>query len=57
MKKIIIDCDPGQDDALAILLAFGSKKISLEGLTVVGGNAELEKCYTNVKKVLIGKLS
>ncbi len=52
MKKIILDCDPGQDDALAILLALGSKKIDLEAITVVAGNAELKKCYVNVKKIL-----
>lgn len=52
MKKLIIDCDPGQDDALAILLALGSKKVCLEALTVVGGNSGLENCYTNAKKTI-----
>lgn len=52
MKDIILDCDPGQDDALAILLALGSKNINLKAITVVGGNANVDKCYRNALKVL-----
>ncbi|MFC7384571.1 nucleoside hydrolase [Sphaerisporangium rhizosphaerae] len=40
-KKIIIDCDPGIDDALAITLAHGSPALSILGITTVGGNVDL----------------
>ncbi|MBR6412585.1 MAG: nucleoside hydrolase [Alphaproteobacteria bacterium] len=52
MKDIILDCDPGQDDALAILLALGSADINLKAITVVGGNVSVDKCYLNAMKVL-----
>lgn len=50
-RKIIIDCDPGHDDAIAILLAAGNKNIDLIGITTVAGNAELEKTTLNALKV------
>ena len=52
MKEIILDCDPGQDDALAILMALGAKNICLKGISVVGGNVSVDKCRTNALKVL-----
>lgn len=42
-KKIILDCDPGHDDAVAILLAVGNPNIDLLGVTTVGGNQSLDK--------------
>ena len=36
-QKIIIDTDPGQDDALAMLLAFGSPELEVLGITAVAG--------------------
>lgn len=51
MKKIILDCDPGHDDAIAILLAAKNEKIDLLGLTVVSGNQTLEKTSTNTLNV------
>ena len=36
-RKIIIDTDPGQDDAIAILLAMGSPELEIAGLTTVAG--------------------
>jgi inosine-uridine nucleoside N-ribohydrolase len=40
MRRIIIDCDPGVDDSMAILLAFRSPELQIEGLTTVFGNTE-----------------
>lgn len=53
MRKILIDCDPGHDDALAILLALGNpKQLEVLGITCVGGNQTLEKVSQNALKVL-----
>lgn len=49
--KIILDCDPGHDDAVAILLAAKSEKIDLLGITVVAGNQTLEKTSVNALNV------
>lgn len=49
MKKIILDCDPGHDDAIAILLAWGSPDIDLLAVTTVAGNQTLEKVTTNAR--------
>ena len=46
-KKIIIDCDPGYDDAVAILLAAGSPEIDLMAITTVAGNQTIEKVTKN----------
>lgn len=40
-RKIIIDTDPGQDDAVAILLALGSPELEVLGITAVAGNVPL----------------
>ena len=37
-KKIILDCDPGHDDAIALMLAHGSTEIDLVAVTTVHGN-------------------
>ena len=50
-KKIILDCDPGHDDAVAIMLAAASKDIEILGITCVGGNATLENTQQNALKV------
>lgn len=50
--KIILDCDPGHDDAVAILLAAGNPNIELLGVTTVGGNHTLEKVTRNAAQVL-----
>jgi inosine-uridine nucleoside N-ribohydrolase len=49
-QKVILDCDPGHDDALAILLA--AKHLDLLGITTVGGNQSLEKVSVNALKIL-----
>jgi len=49
---ILIDCDPGHDDAIALLLALGSPEVELLGVTTVHGNQTLEKTTTNALRVL-----
>lgn len=49
MTKIILDCDPGHDDAIAMLLAWGNPNIELLGVTTVAGNQTLEKVTTNAR--------
>lgn len=51
-KRIIIDTDPGVDDALAILLAFASPEIQIEGLTTTQGNVTVEKATQNALSIL-----
>ena len=50
-RKIIIDCDPGHDDAMAILLAHGNPEIELCAITTVAGNQTLEKTTLNARRV------
>src|SRR6185503_7378300 len=45
--SIVIDCDPGHDDAIAILLALGSPELELIGVTTVAGNQTLDKTTRN----------
>jgi inosine-uridine nucleoside N-ribohydrolase len=49
---IVIDCDPGHDDAIAILLALASPELELRGITTVAGNQTLDKTTRNALKVL-----
>ena len=49
---ILLDCDPGHDDAIALLLALGSDELVLRGVTVVAGNQTLEKTTANAIRVL-----
>jgi len=50
-RKIIIDTDPGQDDAVAILLALASDELEVLGLTAVAGNVPLALTEINARKV------
>lgn len=50
-RKIILDCDPGHDDAVALLLAWGSPEIDLVGVTTVHGNQTLAKVTRNALAV------
>lgn len=50
--KVIIDCDPGIDDSLAIMLALKSKELEVLAITIVCGNAPVEMGFENAKKVL-----
>ena len=49
---ILIDCDPGHDDAIALLLALASPEVELLGVTSVAGNQTLEKTTANAIRVL-----
>jgi inosine-uridine nucleoside N-ribohydrolase len=49
---IVIDCDPGHDDAIAILLALASPEVELRGISTVAGNQTLDKTTKNALKVL-----
>ena len=50
--SIIIDCDPGQDDAIAILLALASPEIDVVAITVVAGNVPLSLTEKNARKMV-----
>src|ERR1700686_3905577 len=50
--KIILDCDPGHDDAIALLLAAGSPALDLRLVTVVAGNQPLEPPLNTALAVL-----
>lgn len=52
-KKIIFDCDPGIDDAFALMMAFAAHELDIAAVTVVGGNQVLEETLNNA----IGLLS
>lgn len=55
-KKIILDCDPGHDDALAMILAYANPEIELLAVTTVAGNQTLTKVTNNALSIatLIG---
>ena len=48
-QALIIDCDPGVDDAVALMLAFGSSELELLAVTTVGGNVSAEKTARNAR--------
>ncbi len=50
--KILLDCDPGHDDAIALLLALASPEVEVVGVTTVHGNQTLAKTTTNALKLL-----
>ncbi|MBU3839405.1 MAG: nucleoside hydrolase [Candidatus Ruminococcus intestinipullorum] len=53
MKHILIDCDPGHDDAMAILTAYANQdKLNILGITTVGGNQTLSKVTKNAQNLL-----
>ena len=51
-KKVIIDCDPGIDDSLALILALNSPELEIVGITTVSGNVKAEQGAKNALKVL-----
>ena len=52
MKPILIDCDPGHDDMVAIMVAVASPELELVGVTTVAGNQTGAKTYLNALKTL-----
>ena len=51
-KKIILDCDPGMDDSMAIVMAAKSEKIDLLAVTTVNGNYPAHVTASNARKIL-----
>lgn len=51
-QKVIIDCDPGIDDALALILAFHSPELEVEAITGVSGNVPIDLVMQNIQKIL-----
>jgi purine nucleosidase len=51
-KKVIIDCDAGVDDALALILAFHSPELDVKAVTGVNGNVPLDQVFENIQRVL-----
>src|SRR5262249_56778571 len=49
---ILLDCDPGHDDAIALLLALASPELELLGVTTVSGNQTVDKTTANAIRVL-----
>ncbi len=52
MKKVLMDCDPGHDDMVAIMLAIADENIDLLGITTVAGNQTGDKTFKNALKIL-----
>jgi inosine-uridine nucleoside N-ribohydrolase len=48
----LIDCDPGIDDALALLFALSTKRLKVEAITTVYGNVSVEQCTENLIDIL-----
>jgi purine nucleosidase len=51
-RRVLLDCDPGTDDALAIWLALAAPALAVEAITVVGGNVGLERTLHNALAVV-----
>lgn len=51
-KKVIIDCDPGADDGLALMLALQAEELEVLAVTVVAGNRSVELCVQNAMKIM-----
>lgn len=51
-KKFVLDCDPGSDDAIAIMLALYSEKLQLLGITTVNGNRIVPKTTENALRLI-----
>ena len=52
MKKILIDCDPGHDDMVALMVALATEEAEVVGITTVAGNQTGDKTFLNARRVL-----
>lgn len=52
MRRIVIDCDPGIDDAQGIMMAYHHPNVIIEAITTVSGNVGLNHTTANALKVL-----
>ncbi len=52
MRRVIIDTDPGTDDALALMMALNSPDLRVDGITTVGGNASLAHTTRNALRLM-----
>lgn len=52
MRRVVIDTDPGTDDALALLMALNCHDLRIEGITTVGGNATLAETTDNALRLV-----
>ncbi len=52
MRTVIVDTDPGADDALALMMALNSPDLQVEGITTVGGNASLSDTTDNALRLV-----
>ncbi|WP_027965336.1 nucleoside hydrolase [Halalkalibacillus halophilus] len=50
-RKVILDCDPGHDDAISLILAAANDKLKIEAITTVAGNVEVDKTTLNALRV------
>jgi purine nucleosidase len=57
MVPVVIDCDPGQDDAVALMLALASAELQVLGVTTVAGNVAVERTSANARRIveLVGR--
>ncbi len=51
-RKLLIDCDTGCDDAIALMMAFHHDDVEIIGITAVNGNAPVDDCTRNILQVL-----
>ncbi len=51
-KRLVIDCDPGHDDAIALIMAFACDALDVAAVTTVAGNQTIEKTTRNAARVL-----
>src|SRR5436309_4215775 len=52
VQRVLIDCDPGMDDAVALLWALHSPELRIEAITAATGNLPADRTSANVRKIL-----
>ena len=52
MRPVVVDTDPGIDDALALLFGWGSPELAIEALTTVAGNVPVAQCTLNARRLV-----